>query len=347
MDGLVVENLSHSWKNFSLNDVQLSVEKGEYFVLLGPTGSGKTLLLEAIVGAYQPRNGRIIVEGEDVTNLPPERRKISYAPQNCLLFTNMKVRENVEYGLYAKGIPSDERRKTAERVMQLLGISHLAQRDTKTLSGGEQQRVSLARALAVQPKLILLDEPLSAVDSETKRTVLEELRRIHEQTGVTKIHVTHDIWEAASLAGVIGVINAGKILQVGAPDVVLREPTKNYPSVENIFKGLVVRRTSDLAEIDIGDNILLDAITERSGEVTLQIRPEDLIVSSRAVSSSARNDFTGTIAEITDLGATVRLRIDGGKTFTAVITRQSFFEMQLNIGTPVHAICKATSVHVL
>src|SRR5208282_1237361 len=112
-------------KNFSLNDVQLSVGKGEYFVLLGPTGAGKTLLLEAIVGAYQPRNGRIIVEGEDVTNLPPEKRKISYAPQNYLLFKNMKVRENVEYGLYAKGIPIDDRRKAAERVMRLLGISHL------------------------------------------------------------------------------------------------------------------------------------------------------------------------------------------------------------------------------
>jgi molybdopterin-binding protein len=149
------------------------------------------------------------------------------------------------------------------------------------------------------------------------------------------------------MGGSIGVINAGKILQVGAPDVVLREPTKNYPSVENIFKGIVVRKTSDLAEIDIGDNILVNAITDHSGEVMLQIRPEDLIVSSTTVSSSARNDFTGTITEITDLGATVRLRIAGGKTFTVVITRQSFFEMQLNIGTPVHAICKTTSVHVL
>jgi len=231
--------------------------------------------------------------------------------------------------------------------MRLLGISHLAEHGTKTLSGGEQQRVSLARALAVQPKLILLDEPLSAVDSETKRGILEELRQIHKQTDVTMIHVTHDLWEAASLADSIGVISAGKILQVGPPDIVLKEPTKNYPSIENIFKGRVIRRTSDLAEIDIGDSILVDAITDRSGEVMVHIRPEDLIVSSRIMPSSARNDFTGSVTEISDLGTTVRLKITGRKTITVVITRQSFFEMQLNIGAPVHAICKAASVHVL
>ncbi len=150
-DGVVVQSLSHKWEQFALKNINLSVPQGSYFVLLGPTGSGKTLLLEAIAGAYSPHEGRIIVSGEDVSKLPPEKRRISYAPQNQLLFDNMTVRKNIEFGLHAKGIPEQDRKSRSNHLMDLLGISHLINRFPRNLSGGERQRVSLARALAVEP----------------------------------------------------------------------------------------------------------------------------------------------------------------------------------------------------
>ncbi|MGA2789499.1 MAG: ABC transporter ATP-binding protein [Candidatus Bathyarchaeia archaeon] len=349
-DGVAVQNLSHSWGHFALTNINLSVAQGSYFVLLGPTGSGKTLLLEAIVGAYRPREGNIIVDGEDVSSLPPEKRKISYAPQNYLLFDNMTVRGNVEFGLHAKGIAEEDRKNRTKHLLDLLGISHLANRFPRNLSGGERQRVSLARALVVEPRAVLLDEPLSAVDAATKSSILDYLRRVHKETGVTVIHVTHDQIEAATVADRIGVIKDGKMVQVGAPTDVIESPSTEVASMfrsENLFAGNVTRKEASLALVEIGDGKIIEAVTDRTGPVMLHIRPEEVVVSKHAVDSSARNRLSGTVAEVTDLGPTVRLRISGEKRIMAIITRRSFFEMQLNIGSEVHAIFKATSVEVL
>ena len=348
--GVTVENLSNSWPSFSLRNINLAVSEGSYFVLLGPTGSGKTLLLEAIAGAYTPSEGRIIVGGEDVSRLPPEKRKISYAPQNYLLFENMTVRRNIEYGLHAKGIEEQARQKRSKHLLEMLGISHLVDRFPKNLSGGEKQRVSLARALAVEPRAVLLDEPLSAVDAETKNTIIEYLRRVHTETGVTVIHVTHDRLEAAALADRIGVIRDGEIREVGSP---LEFTQKAYSRTDNVFgsdnliSGNVIRKEVDLALIDVGAGKTIEAITDRTGRVMLHVRPENIVISKHGVESSARNRFGGTIAEVTDLGATVRVRISGEIPITAIVTRRSFFEMELNIGSKVNAFFKATAVEVL
>jgi molybdate/tungstate transport system ATP-binding protein len=318
-------------------------------VLLGPTGSGKTLLLEAIAGAYRPNKGNIIVNGKNVTNLPPEKRGISYAPQNYVLFENMAVQKNVEFGLHAKGIPEAERRNRSKRLLELLGISQLASRSPRNLSGGERQRVSLARALAVEPSAVLLDEPLSAVDAATKGSILDYMRRVHKETGVTVIHVTHDQLEAASVAERIGVIRNGRIVQVGAPTDVL-ERSKNVYSVEqteNLILGNVVGKEFGLTLVDIGGGKIIEAITDRTGSVVLHIGPEDVIVSKHAVESSARNQLSGKVSEVTDFGATVRLRISAERQIAAIITKRSFNEMQLNIGSEVQTIFKATSVEVL
>jgi molybdate/tungstate transport system ATP-binding protein len=349
-DGVAVQNLSHSWDHFALTNINLSVAQGSYFVLLGPTGSGKTLLLEAVVGAYRPREGNIIVDGEDVSGLPPEKRKISYAPQNYLLFDNMNVRGNVEFGLHAKGIPEEDRKNRTKHLLDLLGISHLANRFPRNLSGGERQRVSLARALAVEPRAVLLDEPLSAVDAATKSSILDYLRRVHKETGVTVIHVTHDQIEAATVADRIGVIRNGKMVQIGAPTDVIEKPSTEVESIfrsENLIAGIVARKEADLALVDIGSGKIIEAVTDRTGPVMLHIRPEDVVVSKHAVDTSARNRLSGTVAEVTDLGPTVRLRISGERRIMAIITRRSFFEMQLNIGSEVYAFFKATSVEVL
>jgi molybdate/tungstate transport system ATP-binding protein len=349
-DGVAVQNLSHSWGQFSLDNINLLVAEGSYFALLGPTGSGKTLLIEAIAGAYRPSQGRIIVGGEDVSRLPPEKRKISYAPQNYLLFDNMTVRKNVEFGLHAKGIPERERRNRVKHLLELLGISYIANRFPRNLSGGERQRVSLARALAVDPRAVLLDEPLSAIDAATKSSVLDYLRRVHRETGVTVIHVTHDHLEAASIADRIGVLRNGRIVQVGAPTDVIEKPSSEVESIfksENLIAGNIIRMEADLALVDIGAGKIIEALTDRTGPVMLHIRPEDIVVSKEFIGTSARNRLSGTIAEVTDLGPTVRLRISGNRQITAIITKRSFFEMQLNIGAEVYALFKATSVDVL
>ena len=348
--GVAVENLSNSWPSFSLKNINLDVAEGSYFVLLGPTGSGKTLLLEAIVGAYSPSEGRIIVAGEDVSHLPPEKRRLSYAPQNYLLFENMTVRRNIEYGLHAKGVEEQERQKRSKHLLDMLGISHLVDRFPRNLSGGERQRVSLARALAVEPRAVLLDEPLSAVDAETKNMIIDYLRAVHTETRVTVIHVTHDRLEAAALADRIGVIRDGEIQEVGSPLEFSQKPYSKPDSIfgsDNLISGNVIRREADLALVDVGAGKIIEAITDRTGRVMLHVSPENVVISKHGVESSARNRVNGTVAEVTDLGATVRVRISGEIPISALITRRSFFEMKLNIGSEVIAIFKATSVEVL
>lgn len=349
-DGVTVQNLSHSWDHFALTDINLSIAEGGYFVLLGPTGSGKTLLLEAIAGAYCPSEGHIIVGGEDVTPLPPEKRKISYAPQNYLLFDNMTVRKNVEFGLHAKGMPERDRWNRSKHLLELLGISHLVNRFPEKLSGGEKQRVSLARALAVEPRAVLLDEPLSAVDAETKSSILDYLRRVHKETGVTVIHVTHDQLEAASVADRIGVIRNGKMVEVGAPAELTDKPSSEVESIfgsDNLIAGNIIRKEADLALVDIGAGKTIAAVTDRTGRVMLHIKPENILVSKHIVDTSARNMFSGTVTQVTDRGSTIRLRVSGDRHFTATVTRRSFFEMGLNIGSEVYIFFKATSIEVL
>jgi len=349
-EGIGIENLSHSWQSFALNNINLSIPEGSYFALLGPTGSGKTLLLEAIAGGYVPRKGKIIVCGEDVSRSPPEKRKISYAPQNYLLFENMTVRRNVEYGLHAKGIREEERRNRTRPLLEILGIAHLVDRFPRNLSGGEKQRVSLARALAVEPHAVLLDEPLSAVDNETKRSILEHLRRVHRETGVTVVHVTHDPLEAAAVADTIGVIRKGSITEVDSTAEFGQRNTSNLDSIfqsDNLIPGKVIQGIGELALVDIGSGKIIETITDRTGAVMLHIRPENVVISKHGLDSSARNRIIGAITEVTDLGPTIRLRIKGENTLTAVVTRRSFFEMGLNIGSQVFASFKATEVEVL
>jgi molybdopterin-binding protein len=235
-------------------------------------------------------------------------------------------------------------------LLDLLGISHLVNRFPRNLSGGERQRVSLARALAVEPRAVLLDEPLSAVDAATKSSILEYLRRVHKETGVTVIHVTHDQLEAASVADRIGVIRSGEIVEVGAPTEFSEKPSSELDSIyrsDNLIAGKVIRKEADIALVDIGAGKMIEAITDRTGPVMLHIKPENIVVSKDSVDTSARNRFSGTVAEVTDLGSTVRLRVSGDRRITAIITRRSFFEMQFNIGSEVYVFFKATSVDVL
>lgn len=199
---------------FVLKDIDVKIELGEYFVILGPSGSGKTVLLETIAGLYVPDEGNIYYAGEDITHFSPERRNIGFVYQNYELFPHMTVEENITFGLRIRKIDKKIICEKLYSLASMFKIKHLLKRYPAKLSGGEKQRVALARALIISPKILLLDEPMSALDMMTKLTLQQEIKNIHEEFNSTIIHVTHDIEEAMFLADRIGIMNNGRLTQV-------------------------------------------------------------------------------------------------------------------------------------
>ena len=345
---IILENVTYNVGSFSIRDVSLKIEKNEYFVLLGPTGSGKTLLLELIAGFHVPDEGRVILNDVDVTFMPPEKRQVGFVYQDYSLFPHMTVEENVSFGLRIRGFPKEEIKSRVKDMMSLMGISHLRERHPSNLSGGEQQRVSLARALAVDPKILLLDEPLSALDLKTQESFRWELKKIHEIREVTIVHVTHNQTEAMFLADRIGLIMNGEIIQVGSPETLfskpLNEKVARFVGVENILKGKIKSNDKGIAVIEVGDREVYAVTDIKKGEVDIFIRPENIILSNRPFKSSARNVFRGEVVRLTNLGPTINVELDNG--LKVFITRQSAEEMGLKPGSKVYASFKATAVHI-
>mgnify|MGYP000103036053 CR=1 FL=1 len=346
---LIVRSLSKSWKEFRIKDVNLDVRRGEYFVVMGPTGAGKTLLLQLIAGIHYPDAGRIFLEGVDVTYLAPEKRSIGYVPQNYALFPHMSVRDNIAYGLRVRGYSKAEIDAAVRELSKELGIDNLLDRKISTLSGGEQQRVALARALAIKPRLLLLDEPLSALDSETREEIREYLKEIRKSIGFTAIHVTHDFIEAADLGDRMAVMFSGEILQIGEPSEVINRPRNkliaSFTGFKNIFKGVVTNRIGNLAEIDV-EGTKIYAVTERTGEVTVAIRPESIIVTLESIKMSARNLLEGMIQEISETPPFVSLKVDAGIPLTVYLTRNAVEDLNLKSGKKIYLAFKASDVMV-
>ncbi len=207
---------------FQLGPVDLTVDV-KYLVIMGPNGAGKTSLLKATAGLLRA-DGSIVLDGVDISKLPPERRNIAYVPQSYALFDHMTVFSNIEFGLRMRGVPREDRRKIVIDIARRLGIEDLLQRKPSQLSGGQKQRVALARALAVRPRLLLLDEPMSGLDPDIREIALSLLRELPDEYGVSVIHVTHDREEAYSLGDKVAVMYGGRIVEVGAPDDVFRRP---------------------------------------------------------------------------------------------------------------------------
>jgi len=345
---ITLEDVNYRVEGFSLRDISLEVKRREYFVLLGPTGAGKTLLLELIAGLHTPDGGRILIDGVDVTHMPPERRGVGFVYQDYSLFPHMRVEENIAFGLRMRKLPREEIDERVNSIMESMGISHLRGRYPETLSGGEQQRVSLARALAINPKVLLLDEPLSALDPRTRETLRDELRRIHKTMNITTIHVTHDQVEAVTLADRIGVMMDGEIIQVGTAQEVFNKPVDeriaSFTGVENILDGRVVSNRDGVALIETEDYKIYAVTDITEGAVKVFIRPESIVLSKRPMRSSARNTIKGRITGMTNLGPLVNVEIDGR--LKVYITKQSAEEMRLKPGGTVYASFKATSIHI-
>ncbi|MBN2098127.1 MAG: ABC transporter ATP-binding protein [Dehalococcoidia bacterium] len=334
---------------FVLQDINLDVKGGEYFILLGPTGAGKTVLLEAIAGLHPVLKGTISIDGKEITRLKPEKRGVGIVYQDQMLFPHMSVEKNIAFGLKAMKCPKQEIRPRIDNAVALLKISHLLHREPKTLSGGEKQKVALARALVTRPMVLLLDEPLSALDPNTRERMQHELAELHRRLKITIIHVTHDFEEAEALGDRVAVLNEGQIAQVGTPKDILRRPSSTFVAdfalTRNVFTGQVREAENGHVSVDIG-GIELKATTAARGSVHLALRPEDIILSPEPLRSTARNAFEGTITQVLDRGAVLYVTVTIPPEFVCLVTRQAQEELNLRKGVRVWITFKASAIHV-
>lgn len=344
-----IKNVSKDLGEFCLRDVTLDIEAGSYFMVLGPTGAGKTILLEAIAGIYRPDRGEIRLDGRDITNIPPRDRNISMVYQDYMLFPHLTVEKNISFGLKLKKMPKEKIKDKIENITNMLGVHHLLHRFPGTLSGGEKQRIAIARAVVTEPKALLLDEPLSALDTQTREILREELNRIHLKTRITIVHVTHNFEEVFSLGDSVAVMNGGNVVQVGRPVEVFKRPNSefvaNFVGIENLFKGKSTINNGTSA-IGINGAKIVSTVC-KSGDSVVSIRPEDILVSKKKIESSARNSFNGKIKSIIDKGPIIKIVVDCGIPFAAVITRKSFDDMELKKEMSTHLTFKASDVHFI
>ncbi|MBI4284777.1 MAG: ABC transporter ATP-binding protein [Chloroflexi bacterium] len=347
-----IRDLSLTLRDFSLRDINLTIDGGEYFVILGPTGAGKTVLLESIAGLHTIKHGEIWVDGVEITHLPPEARRLGYVPQDYVLFPFLNVIGNITFGLDHTAPARSAREKQAKELANLLGISPLLDRDVRSLSGGEKQRVALARALAISPRLLLLDEPFNSLDLQTAKYLRLELRRIHLTLGITIVHVTHNQVEAEEMADRLAIIKAGRLEQVGRPHDVFfypeNEAVSDFIGALNILDCDSCRPLgSGIVEVTCdGMHVLLphDGAAVRK----IALLPRDIYVSERQPPGPQVNRFKGTVTGIKSLGAAVRLEVMvGSRTLLAEMPHDIFSEMDLKVGQEVFLILKLRRMRVL
>jgi ABC-type Fe3+/spermidine/putrescine transport system ATPase subunit len=253
-----VENVVKTFgKTVALRGVSLSIEKGELFAILGPSGCGKTTLLRIIAGFEVPDSGRVLLEGRDVTNLPPDKRGTVMVFQNWALWPHMTVYENIAFGLRLRKLPKEEIDRRVKWALELLGLKGMENRYPGQLSGGQQQRVALARALVVEPRVLLLDEPLSNLDAKLRLRLRGELRKLQRELGITMVYVTHDQEEAMSLADRIAVMRNGIVEEIGTPEQLYSNPSRLFTAVflgrTTLVLGKVTDIVDNIARITIGD----------------------------------------------------------------------------------------------
>ena len=354
---LELSNVNFTLGNFSLRNISFKVEKGEILVILGLSGSGKTTLLNTILGIYKPTSGKIIYNNEDITKKPINKRNIAFVPQSLLLYPHMTVYENIEYGLKLQNIKKEEREKRINEILEFMQLETKKDYYPHMISGGEKQKVSIARAFVLRSPLILMDEPLTNIDLPKRSEILKLIKDLQKRFKKTIIYVTHQLAEASCLATKVAIMENGSIIRIGTVMELLHDPQKIFIAellnFENIFPARILRKNGKtIAEIENNGkkvNIQLTGTYEADDVVTITIRPEDLMISTNPLESiSARNCLKGQIKEIVEnLEGTIKIRVDCGIMLTALITRTSFEELKLKKGSDVYLIFKATAVKII
>ena len=337
----------------ALADIGLEVEEGEFVTLLGPSGSGKTTLLMAIAGFTRPDSGSISLAGRDITGVEPEDRDFGFVFQGYALFPHMSVADNIAFPLKVR---KWDRARIAARVDEMLatvGLQDLAKRKPRELSGGQQQRVAIARALAFHPKILLLDEPLSALDRTLRETMQRELKRLHRQTGVTFLYVTHDQEEAIAMSDRIAVFQKGRIVQVGAPRDLYYAPATRFVAgflgVNNLVDARLVRGAGGAVEIEaLGARVALPpgkVADLPAGPATVFMRPEDISLEPTPGEPSLA--IAGTVVDVSFVGSfdLVVVQPAGGPEITAHLPADR--SRALAVGAPITVHVRADAIGVV
>lgn len=333
---------------FHLQDVSFDVAKGEYFILLGPSGAGKSVVLEIIAGLIKVHSGEIELNGVDLNKKRIQDRKVGLVFQDLALFPHMSVRQNISFPLLRKGLKRSEINRKVIEVADSLTIKHLLKRTPSTLSGGEQQRVALARTLVDKPDLLLLDEPLSSLDVELKGEIRRLLRSIN-RSGQTIIHVTHDYEEAIALGQKIAVMNSGMIEQLGTPQEVFSKPVSSFVAkfggVRNFFKAVLKKSDEPgLLRAKVNGDLSIYLLGDRSGEGYITFPENSVTLSTNHSESSSKNLFSGKVIDFYPQRYGIEVIVDIGIKIYSLITNDSAQKLNISIGTDVWVSFKATSV---
>ena len=346
-----IKNLSMHLGSFSLTNTNLTIGDKEYFIILGPTGAGKTVLLECIAGLHRIKQGEIWIDDINATRLAPEERSIGYVPQDYVLFPFLNVVDNIAFGLKQAKYSKTDIEEKVKTLVNLMGISFLLHRDVRSLSGGEKQKVALARALAPSPKILLLDEPLSNLDLQTAKHLRSELRRFHRELGIAILHITHNQVEAEEMADRIAILNMGRLEQVGKPEEVFfypaNEVVSDFIGTPNILECEHCRSLGQgLMEVNCGR---LSITIPHDGDTINRIAlfPRDIYVSDTKPPGPEVNRFKGTITSIQSSTAVVRLGVRvGEKTLLAEMPYHVYEDMDLKVGKEAFVILKLRRIKV-
>jgi tungstate transport system ATP-binding protein len=346
----------------------VEVQPGETLAILGPTGAGKSTLLRVMNALVRPSRGRFLWQGEAVPYPVPAavRRRMAMAFQEPLLFHG-SVFDNVAYGLRLRGARGAELERRVTETLRLFGIDGMAAQPGRTLSGGEAQRTALARAVVLQPDLLLLDEPLASLDPPTKERLETELRKVIRARGLTCAYVTHDQGEAQRMADRIAVLDAGALVQAGAPDDVFLRPASErvarFVGARNLLAGTVVESSGGRSRVAVGERSIVagaappltrsapgPGLTNEAAAVLVCVRPEEVVLArdgDAPADGADLNVLRGTVREVRPLGATTEVYLDCGVPLVALLTRPAAAALELREGTPVRATFRAAAAHLI
>lgn len=330
-----IENVSKSFAGQKvLNNISLHIKKGEFVTFLGPSGCGKTTMLRIIAGFLQPDEGSIIMEGKEISDTPPYLRPLNTVFQRYALFPHLDVYDNVAFGLKLINTPENEIEKRVKRVLRIVGMADYEDRDVESLSGGQQQRVAIARAIINRPKVLLLDEPLAALDLKMRKDMQIELKEMHAKLGITFIYVTHDQEEALTLSDTVVVMNEGQIQQIGSPKDIYNEPVNSFVAdfigESNILNGQMIK---DHSVSFIGKKFqCIDAGFGENMPVDVVIRPEDIHISNNNIEEM---QFRGTVTSCTFKGVHYEMYVNTDNGFELQIQNYFAFEEGTEVGMSI------------
>jgi len=356
MSLIEVTGLNHRYgEQAILKNINLSVDRGEVFALIGPTGAGKTTLLRIIDLLEVPGAGEIYFDGKCITKSGKQRleirRRMSFIHQKPQVF-NLSVYDNVACGLGWRGEEKNRIAGKVDHILEMVGLKGYENRNARTLSGGEAQRVALARSLVLEPEVLLLDEPTANLDPVSTANIEQLISYVARQHNTTMIIATHDMSQGQQLADRIGVLLDGRLVQTGNATDIFRSPQNeevaHFVGMENIIEGLIIANNEGIATVNIGSNAIQVVSNYPAGrEVYACIRPEDITLALSSTQSSARNSFQAKVTQVTFLGPLSRVEISCGFRLVVLVTKISAEELNLQVGREVYATFKATGVHIM